>query len=196
MILIGLTNKRKQDMRKIALAFFGFSFVFISLFILTGCASQRVPQPMDIRADKVTSYDVNGSLYVKNVQTETQQMDFGQIGVVEVKGDLHSWTETAVKVLKSELIKRGAQIDNQAPTGLQISVDKVEMGVAGLQFAGMPKGKVFLSVKTDKGYSSIYEGEYTTISAYKTGDGAIMAALEAMLNDPVIQLYLQELSRK
>lgn len=169
------------------------SLVLTTIFLLSSCSSTRAPEAMEIRPDKVPDFSITGTLYVKNAQYDTQQKDFGKIGVVQVKGDLKSWTETAVKVLTSELSKRGAKIDGQASTGLSLSVDQVVMGVAGLQYAGTPQGKVIISVNTEKGYSSSYTGEYMSLVAYKVGDGAITTAIEALLNDSNIREFLSKL---
>lgn len=164
--------------------------VLTTIFLSSSCSSQRVPQAMEIRPDKVPDFSITGTLYVKNSQADSEQKNFGEIGVVQVKGDLKSWTDTAVMVLTNELKKRGATIDDQAATGISLSVDQVVMGVAGLKFAGTPQGKVTISVTTDKGYDASFPGEYTSLAAYKVGDGAITVAIEAMLNDPRVQEFL------
>ena len=145
---------------------------------------------MEVRPDKVPDFSITGVLYVKNTQSDSEQKDFGEIGVVQVKGNLKSWSDTAVKVLTGELKKRGAKIDEQASSGISLSVDQVVMGVSGLKFAGTPQGNVTISVTTNNGYNSTVTGEYTSLVAYKVGDGAITVAIEAMLNDPKIREFL------
>lgn len=170
--------------------------VLVSIFLIASCSSTRVPEAMEIRPDQVPDFTITGTLFVKNIQADSQQTDFGKIGVVQVKGDLRSWTDTAVKVLTSELTRRGAKIGEEAVTGLSLSVDQVDMGVAGLQYAGTPQGKVVISVQTENGYNSAFTGEYKSLVAYKVGDGAITVAIEAMLNDEKIREYLTAIGNK
>ena len=166
------------------------SIVLTIILFLSSCSSQRVPEAMEVRPDKVPDFSITGVLYVKNTQSDSEQKDFGEIGVVQVKGNLKSWSDTAVKVLTGELKKRGAKIDEQASSGISLSVDQVVMGVSGLKFAGTPQGNVTISVTTNNGYNSTVTGEYTSLVAYKVGDGAITVAIEAMLNDPKIREFL------
>ena len=166
------------------------SIVVTSLFLLSSCSSTTAPGAMQIRPDKVPDFSLTGALYVKNVQSDSEQKNLGAIGVVEFEGDLQSWTDTAVVVLTNELSRRGAKIDDQATTGLSISVDKIVMGVEGMRYAGTPRGQVTISVKTDEGYYSSFAGEYTSLIAFKVAGGAITVAIEAMLNDQEIRDFL------
>ena len=166
------------------------SIVFTTLFLLSSCASTRAPDAMQIRPDKVPDFAITGTLSIKNVQSDSELKNLGAIGVVEFEGDLQSWTDTAVEVLTTELTRRGAKIDEQAATGLSLSVDQIVMGVEGMRYAGTPRGQVEISVKTDSGYQSSYSGEYTSLIAFKVAGGAITVAIEAMLNDPEIREFL------
>ncbi len=92
------------------------------------------PQPDSIKADLVLNPEFNVKKYVDliNAQYNSQDVFIGEY-THEWSANLRLWTDTAVKLLKTELEKRGKTVTIESPTVFELSVeyDKVAGDITG-----------------------------------------------------------------
>lgn len=106
----------------------------------------------------------------------------------ELVGNLKSWTETAISLLKTELEKKGFVVIGEAAKRLNVSVTpKIDM----IPTAFLSRCIVFLKVTTRDGYSREYEGNNMSVDSLENiFGGAVGLAVEELLNDNEILVYL------
>ena len=106
----------------------------------------------------------------------------------ELVGNLKSWTETAISLLKTELEKNGFVVTGEADKHLNISITpKIDM----IPTAFLSRCIVFLKVTTRDGYSREYEGNNISVDSLENiFGGAVGLAVEELLNDNEILVYL------
>ena len=106
----------------------------------------------------------------------------------ELVGNLKSWTETAISLLKTELEKKGFVASGEAEKRLELSITpKIDM----IPAAFLSRCIVFLKVTTGDGYSREYEGNNMSVdSLANIFGGAVGLAVEELLNDNEILVYL------
>jgi len=106
----------------------------------------------------------------------------------ELVGNLKSWTETAMSLLKTELKKKGFVVAGEADKRLNVSITpKIDM----IPTAFLSRCIVFLRVTTRDGYSREYEGNNMSVDSLENiFGGAVGLAVEELLNDNEILVYL------
>lgn len=159
---------------------------FIILFILvTSCAWSIKPKISPVKPGMIPEYSSNQSVRVVNVSST---------GTVRVQDtgweiNLKETTDVAVGLIKTELSKRGFQIQDNANKVLQVIIGDVQ---SSLTFRGFTAHKctMDLRVKPGNGYFKQYQ-EYNVGLLPTNCDFAITKAVSAMLSDEDIINYLK-----
>lgn len=175
---------------------FRASLLMAGLMLLAmsfGCAMSHTPNAEPISAGVVPPIQGKGTIVIVNNQTDKSVRDFGRAGYGRLQGDLNTWTESAVKLVGSELQKAGLQVQADGGKSLKISVIDVKLGVSGIDFvAALAKGNVRIKVETGDGYSKEYDGEKNALAPPNACEKALTEAIVNMLKDERIVEYLRK----
>lgn len=107
----------------------------------------------------------------------------------ELVGNLRSWTNTAMSLLKEELEKKGFTVTKDAPKELKLWVTpKIDVEtIANFLFTC----RLFIKAETGDGYIVEYEGNNLSLDhLHNIFGGAVGLAVEDLLNDDEILAYL------
>ena len=158
--------------------------LFISLF---SCAQHIVPKPQIVDESRVLRFEVNESIIIVNNQPSKEDKSlYG--GSMLIKGNWNEWTEKAVKLLKSELTKRGRTTNSPSKKMIKLAIENIELEAGAVLFSC----ELNLIVETGSGYKADYfVRNRTPHSLVRAGGGAITLAIIKMLNDKEIISYLQ-----
>ena len=108
--------------------------------------------------------------------------------VQELVGNLNSWTETAICLIKAALEEKSFIITPHTDKSLQVAITpKIDM----IPYPGLSRCIVFLKVTTGDGYSQEYEGDNISYDNLENiFGGAVKLAVEGLLNDDTVLAYL------
>ena len=172
--------------------FAGMAIVLLGIF-LGACSVRHVPNPGAVNIALESEQAKNVSVNVINAQDDSAEIKIGKAGFGTMYGDLHSWSETAVKLVKTTLEKQGAAISDAAPKTLKLSVTEAILDVAGIEFvAALPRCKVSLKVETGEGYSQTYEESNKAMSPPGACDKAMTSVVSLLMKDQAVLDYLQK----
>lgn len=160
---------------------------------LSACSVSHTPKPVavDIALESEAAKDV--SVNVVNVQEDATKKRIGRAGFGTMYGDLKTWSETAVTLVKTTLEKQGVSISESAPKTLKLSVTDALLDVAGVEFvAALPRCKVSLNVETGDGYTQTYAESNKALSPPGACDKAMTSVVSLMMKDQNILDYLQK----
>jgi len=136
----------------------------------------------------VTSFLGEQPVNVINAQNSADEQLLGKIGVHTYLGNLQEWTDTAVKVLESELNDRNIVITIEAEKKIKLAITKVEV----FWPFGALQCKLDLNVETGDGNTMVFTGDNRSLwSLYRACGVAVVRAVAAMLNDPNILYYFK-----
>lgn len=156
-----------------------------------------VPKPIPVKSEMLSepvSYPCKEVTLINNhtpsaeVSLSPCDQTFEQIGAYTHKwrANLRLWTETSLGVSRTELIRRGVKVTDNAPKVLKLSLNR-----ACLRWAFRDVGCfVDLKVETGDGYVAHFEIDNRSIDIHDSCDGAITRAVAAMFNDTEIRAYL------
>lgn len=159
----------------------------ILIIVVSGCSYTYQPRPDTFKMDSFPEFNAPVDISILNTQTDTtDRVHINNTGAT-FAGNMKSWTETAVKIAKRELIARQATVLDGAQRRLELSIISIE-GEAGFAvFRYITK----LKVKTGSGYEGIYTGDNRSpATVHRAADGAVMRAVTAMFRDPEIVKYI------
>ena len=163
--------------------------IFVSAAIL-GCTHVYKPRPETFKMDEFTEFSSPITIAVLNDQSDNVNhvhLDRGIGG--GMSGNKNSWTDTAIEIVKRELVKRQAVIQNNASKKLALSILSIKASETFWAIRYITK----LRVKTGNGYESIFIGDNRSpATGGRAADGAIMRAVSAMFRDPVIIKYISK----
>ncbi len=165
--------------------------LLIGIILLSGCTVHYLPKPSAIDPAKIPPL-TGQTITLENTQTDSTEITIGKASAKTMTGDLHSWTASAIHLLKTEFEKRDITVKKNAQKVLSLSIIKAELGVSGLQYAGLPKCGVDLEVKTDSGYKLNISIESNAMSVTGACDSAVKAAVSAMFMDDGLMKYIDE----
>jgi hypothetical protein len=185
------TTKEKEMKEGAGARFYLMIFGILLLAISSGCAVTTVPKVEPIEAGVLSPIQGKGTIALVNNQQDTTVREFGRAGFGKLQGDLHTWTETAVQLLGTEMEKAGLKVQSGGEKSIKISVIDVQLGVSGIDFvAALAKGTVRIKVETGDGYSKEYEGEKNALAPPNSCEKALTEAVVNMLKDGRIVEYL------
>lgn len=164
--------------------------LLILLLILVGFAgcTHRVPvEQYPMKAGMVTASLGQGPVNVINAQESTGEELIGQLGFHKYLANLHDWTDTAIKVLETELHDRNIMTTTEAEKELKLAITDVNL----YQGAFAIRCKLDLKVETGDGDTIEFTGDNNSPwTLYRACGGAVVRAVAAMLNHPNILYYL------
>jgi hypothetical protein len=159
--------------------------LLLILFGFAGCTHRLVVEQYPMKEGMVPNFAGPQPVNIINAQDSAEEVFIGQILVVhKYLANLQQWTDTAVKVLKSELHERNIATNIEAQKKIKLAITDVELGFAGCTLN--------LKVETGDGYTRIFTGDNN--SPWKLNracGGAVTRAVAAMLNDDTILAYLK-----
>ncbi len=164
--------------------------VLFMLAAICGCATSGrfyVPKQVPIKPGTVLKpeYNVVCSANIINNQTSSQWVPIGDY-THKWSANLLMWTDTAVGLLKDELVKREVIISEKSPKTLKLSITRVKL-FWGFDAIGCTLN---LNVITGDGYVVNLEETGTAKDLYESCDTAVSKAVAAMFKDRGIQDYL------
>jgi len=120
-----------------------------------------------------------------NAQDSAEEVLIGQVLVAhKYLANLQKWTDTAVKVLRSELHERNIETSIEAEKKIKLAIIDVDLGFSGCTLN--------LKVETDDGYTRVFTGDNNSPwTPDRACGGAVLRAVAAMLNDDTILAYLK-----
>ncbi len=125
--------------------------------------------------------DTTREISFVNRQTESKLTLIGSQGAHKYLADFKQWTDLVVDQLESELKKRGVQVNPSGDYIFTVSVDNARL------FWGAWATRCIVNVRVEKDdgtWSKTFEGNNASpASLYRTIDGSVYRAVEAVLQD-------------
>ena len=172
------------------LTFYKLVIVVIFATHTISCSVNYVPEPSSISTDVVPTLNGSGNITLNNTQSDDTIRELGTAGFGTMKGDLHSWTNAAITLIKTELKRHGLTMAFPAEKSLSIKVTKAGLDVHGLQFAGSPRCRMKMEVETSSGYKTSISSEGEAVSPPGSCDEAMSQAIVKLFRDKQIIAYL------
>jgi hypothetical protein len=169
--------------------------ILYSLLLVSamGCTVTHVPKPDPIDAGAIPSLKSTSGVDLINNQRDTTVRELGSAGFGTMKGDLHSWTEAALTLLKSEMEKAGVRIQKNAVKSIKVAIIEAELGVSGIDFvAAVAKCRIRMRVETGNGYVKDESYEQNALAPPSACDNAVSQAVQSVLTTDQIVVYLRK----
>ena len=169
-----------------------YELIIIIVFVMhtIGCTVNYAPSPGAISSEVVPTLNGSGNITLYNTQPDNTTRELGTAGFGTMKGDLHSWTNAAMTLIKTELKRHGLTVSFPAEKSLSIKVTKAGLDVHGAQFAGVPRCRVEMEVKTNSGYKTNISSEGEAMSPPGACDEAMSQAVVKLFRDKQIVTLL------
>ena len=162
--------------------------VFMLMIASFGCTHYYDPVVYPMKPGMVPDFRSNRDVTIVNVQPSKVELIGANMGH-KWMGDKQKWTETATKLLKTELEKRGMIVTEGAQKELRISMPRANLFWGAFQIRCI----LYLKVETADGYTNEFVGNNASgATLYRACNGAITRAVGAMLNDNRILRYLKK----
>jgi len=161
--------------------------IFLIIITVSGCSHTYKPRPETFKMDKFPEFNSPVAISILNSQPDDTDNIHLDRGISTFSGSKKSWTNTAIEIVKRELIKRQARIENGADKILKLSITSID---ATESFWGI-RYITKLKVITGSNYVNRYTGDnYSPATVFRAADGAVMRAVSAMFKDPKIISYI------
>lgn len=161
------------------------------LFFLISCMPPMMIKPASIVVDpnKVQDFKLNKKINIVNIHPSKTNIQVFTLGFSKAEGNLYEWTDIAIKLLKSELEKRGGEISEDGLKVLSLSISNAH--VATRAGGSGTWCKLTLHVETGDGYSTDISIVHNAgIGVDRPVGYAITLAITDLLNDENILHYL------
>ena len=154
------------------------------LFGFAGCTGRLVVKQYPMEEGMVPNFVGRQPVNVINAQDSAEEVLISQIGVHKYLVDLQKVTDTAIKVLESELHERNIVTTIEAEKKIELAITDVDLGFA--------RCILYLKVETGDGYTRVFTGyNNSPWKINRACGGAVTRAVAAMLNDDTILAYLK-----
>lgn len=163
-------------------------FMCSVLTVLAGCAMHGIPNPRPLNASVAADLRAAKAVQVVNAQASKEEIVIGRVGLGKMMGNLHEWTESAATLLKSELKKRSVAVADDAPKVLKLTITSAHLSSRPMGAASTVK----IKVETGDGATVLLEGHAASMQPPRACDGAVAAAVKAILTDKTVQNYLSK----
>lgn len=168
-------------------------FPALVLFAVTGCTIAHIPKPDALESGAIPSLQGASSVSLVNAQDDATVRELGRAGFGTMTGDLRSWTQTAVALMKAELEKAGLATRADATKRLKVAIVEAQLGVSGIDFvAAIAKCRVRLRVETGNGLVQDDNYENHALAPPSACDKAVSQAVKAALSNEQIVAYLRQ----
>jgi hypothetical protein len=166
------------------------TLIFLIIITVSGCSTIKhtyKPRPETFKMDKFPDFNSPVAISILNSQPDDTNNVHLDRGIATFSGSKKSWTDTAIEIVKRELIKRQARIENGADKILKLSITSID---ASESFWGI-RYITKLKVITGSNYVNSYTGDNKSpATVFRAADGAVMRAVSAMFRDPKIISYI------
>jgi len=153
-----------------------------------GCTHRISVEQYPMKEGMVTSFLGEQPVNVINAKDSADEELLGKLGVHTYLGNLQEWTDTAVKVLETELNDRNIVTTIEAEKKIKLAITKGEVFA---HFSTL-QCKLDLNVETDDGNTMVFTGDnHSPWTLSRACGGAVVRAVAAMLNNPNILYYLK-----
>lgn len=160
--------------------------------LLVGCSS-HVPEPANIEVAGLQNISSKNSINIINDQENEEEILIGRYGVGSLRGDLHSWTDSAVKLLQDTIGDQGITVSDDAQKTIKVKVVEATVDTAGIPMvASLARCKILLSVETGEDYSKTYEATNKALNPPWACDKVMASVVSILLQDQVILEYLKK----
>ncbi len=167
-------------------------FCVCALFLLVGCSS-HIPKSESIEIVGLQNISSQNSINIINDQKNKEEILIGNYGLGSLRGDLHSWTDSAVKTLKDSIGEKGTTISDNAQKSMKVKIFEAKVDTAGIPMvASLARCKILISVETGEGYSQRYEATNKALNPPWACDSAMTSVMRSLLQDQVILDYLKK----
>lgn len=166
-----------------------FALGVVSVLALSACTVTYAPRP---EALETPLPRLNGAAQIAliNAQPDKSAREIGKAGFGTMHGDLYTWTESAIALMRAELARAGASEQSGASKTLKVAVTEAKLGVSGLNYAGSPRCSVRLRVETGSGRVVDNATEANAISPPGACDKALAQAVDKALRDQSVRSYI------
>lgn len=162
--------------------------LLLILIGFAGCTHRVSVEQYPMKEGMVTAFLGEAPVHVINAQDSTDEELIGQIGFHKYVANLHEWTDTAIKVLKTELHDRNIVTNTEAEKTFKLAMTDVNF----YQGAFSLRCKLDLKVETADGDTMEFTGDNNSPwSLHRACGGAVVRAVAAMLNHPNILYYFK-----
>jgi hypothetical protein len=185
-------NNTSTNRKAISLAAHAVALAGIAMLV-AGCGSvtvRHVPKVITIAPTGMSDLRSSQPLDVKAGECSPAEVKIGTAGIGKVVGKYTEWTESAVGMVRTNLIARGATLVPGAAKALIITMSK-----ANLHSVWIPGGascNVTLSVTTPEGLNPTFEASNYSMAPLGAIDGAVEDAVKKLLADPAVDGYLRK----
>lgn len=167
-------------------------FSVCALFLLVGCSS-HIPTSERIEIAGLQNIGNQNSINIINDQNNKEEILIGNYGVGSLHGNLHSWTDSAVKTLKESIVQKEITISGNAQKNMKVKIFDAKVDTAGIPMvASLANCNIFLSVETGEGYFQTYEANNKALNPPWACDSAMTSVVRSLLQDQVILDYLKK----
>ena len=156
--------------------------------VFSGCAQHLVIDQYPMKPGMVPDFRGGQPLALLNAQANMENVNAGSASMVKYTANTHQVTDTAIKVLKTELEKRNIHTSEDADKQLRLAV----LDIAIVYGFGTYRCILHLEAETGDGYNGNFEGN--NVSGHnpeRACGGSVLRAVAAMLNDDTILDYLK-----
>lgn len=162
--------------------------LLVLLVGFAGCTHRIGVEQYPMKEGMVTAALGEGPVNVVNAQDSTGEELIGQLGFHKYVANLHEWTDTAIRVLETELHDRNIMTTREAEKTFKLAITDVNF----YQGAFSIRCKLDLKVETGDGDTMEFTGDNNSPwTLYRACGGAVVRAVAAMLNHPNILYYLK-----
>jgi len=168
-------------------------FCVCAFMILLGGCSAHVPKPANIDFVGLENLNNPSSINIINDQNNKEEILIGNYGMGSLRGDLHSWTGSAIKLLQETIEKKGITVSDTANKIMKVKVVEAKVDTAGVPMvASLARCKISLSVETGEGYFKTYEATDKAMNPPWASDKAMGSVVSVLLQDQAILEYLKK----
>ncbi|MEM7059767.1 MAG: hypothetical protein AAF557_19450 [Pseudomonadota bacterium] len=162
-----------------------------AVFMVSACGPiTYVPDPNRNPFEPITEFQSNNQLALKNNQPSTRPVIVLD-ALRDWTGDLQAWTDAAIQITTRELSKRGMTITDGAEKSLALKVvsARTTPGTWAVETV------ITMEVTRADGRKNRYQGRNKSgfsANIPRQIDGALMRAVNAMLNDQDLVAHITE----
>ena len=162
--------------------------LLLILIGFAGCTHRISVEQYPMKEGMVTSFLGEQPVHVVNAQDSTDEELIGQMGFDKYVANLHEWSDTAIRVLETELHHRNIVTAVDAEKEIKLAITDVNFYQGGFSI----RCKLDLKVETGDGDTMEFTGDNNSPwTLYRACGGAVVRAVAAMLNHPNVLYYLR-----
>ena len=172
---------------------FSYFLIFLLIITFSGCGikNKYTPKASTFKMRPINEFYTQNTILITNNSLLKEDIEAGSSLGNPFIINLPKWTNVAIEITKRELKKRGSNIGNKSSLKeLKLSIESVEI----TSYPFIARTILNLSIEASNGYIKTYKVNNSSPTALfeRSSDGAIMIAVNKMLNDPKIISFIKE----